>query len=512
MRLALVAVVVAVSPGASAVQDAPANPIDGYFASRWKAESLAPASPADDHEFFRRISLDLLGRLPTPDEIRAYAGDKKADKRLRLVDRLLASEEHAEFFADLWLDILVDHDVTQQDFARADLGPFRSWLRQRFHEDTPWNEIVRALLSDRGARRETPAVNFALKHLGADPLPVKLAVMSARLFLGKDIRCAQCHDHPFEEMTQDEFWGYVEFFRPLRNRGNLVELDSVRLAEPREDFGEVQGLKPKFLDGREPESGRRLGEALADFTLSTKDRSCSRAVVDRLWKHFFARRLMPPAPRAKGHLALADLLVDDFEKNGQSLRRLMRTILLSQPYQMTSAGRAEARETYAAGPLKLLGAVQFMNVFTDLFDLHEIHKKMYEKVETSPVAGQQFKDPQVMKILFYKWGQDLLLPKGRDPEEALASGTVRMAMKFMNNQRVTSMMIAQWGMLKRILSKKSKPADRIEELFLSVVSRPPTPQERRDLVEYVTASGDDKKAYEDVFWMLLNSSEFLFNH
>ena len=496
-------------------QEPPANPIDAHFALKWKSEGLAPASPANDYDFHRRLTIDLLGRLPTPDEIRAHIADKKTDKRTRLIDRLLASEECAEFMADLWLDILVDHEVTQQDFARSDLGPFRNWLRARFFEDTPYPDIVRALLSDRGGRRAKPAVNFSLKHLGAEPLPVKLAVMSARLFSNRDIRCAQCHDHPFEPMTQEEFWGYVEFFRPLRNRGDLVEVASSSRGEPKAEFGELTDCKPRFLDGRAPEEGDRLGAALAELTLTAKDRSSSRALVDRVWRHFFGRNIAPPNPKARGRRDLAEAIVTDFEQRGQSLRKLMRTIVTSQAYQLTSAGKDSDREAYAVGPLKLMGAVQFFNAFADIFNLHEMHQQMYKKVEESSVAGQQFKDPQVMKIMFTRWSQELLLPRGRDPEEAMAAGTVRMAIKFMNNKRTTGMMIAQWGLLAKIISKKSRPGDRVEELYLSLLGRPPSEQEKREYVEYLDAGNNmvtgDYKKYEDILWVLVNSSEFLFN-
>src|SRR5262245_38348670 len=110
-------------------QDAPANPVDAYFKTSWTEAGVSPAAPAGDAELLRRLTLDLWGRLPAPEEIRAFVADKSPDKRAKLIDRQLRSEEFGEFFADLWLDILVDHDVTQQDFARSDLGPFRLWLK-----------------------------------------------------------------------------------------------------------------------------------------------------------------------------------------------------------------------------------------------------------------------------------------------------------------------------------------------------------------------------------------------
>ena len=494
----------------------PANPIDAWFGGVWSRASVTPGPASDDGALFRRITLDLFGRLPTPDEIRAFTADRATDKRARLVDRMLAADECAEFLSDVWLDALIDHSVVAQDFGRTDLGPFRRWLRTQFYEDAPYDGMVRALLSDRGARREVPAVNFALKHLGTDPVPVKLAVMSARLFLAKDIRCAQCHDHPFVPLTQEEFWGYTAFFRPLnRNRGGLGENEADPSGPLRDDLGEMRGVAPRFLDGRKAPEGKRLGEALADLTLTTKEKDCSKALVDRMWRHFFGRRLIT-TPTAAGQDGLADALAADFEKQGWSVRRLMRTIVSSKAYQLSSAGKEAARALYASGPLKPMGPIQFMRVYNDVFNLHEVWREGWKTVQESETAGEQFKDPEVMKLLFYTWARDLLLPKGRDPEEDPAYGTPRMAMKFMNNQRVQAMINAYWlpSMLGKILSKKFKTPERVEEIFLSLVSRPPTRGERAEFVEYVQGrpSFEGKKPFEDVMWVLLNSSEFIFIH
>jgi hypothetical protein len=493
----------------------PPNPIDAWFTGYWSSKGAKPAGPATDLVFFRRVTLDLFGRLPTPDEIRAFTADKAPDKRAKLVERMLVADECAEFLSDVWLDALIDHQMTQQDFGRADMGPLRRWLRTSFHEDVPYDKIVRALLSDRGSRREFPAVNYSLKHLGGDPVPVKLAVMSARLFLGKDIRCAQCHDHPFGDMTQQEFWGYMEFFRPLRNSGDLIERKMPPAGPKRDDLGEMRGVKPRFLDGREPAPDKSLGETLADFTLTTAEKDCSRALIDRTWRQFFGRRLLT-TPTEKNLDELAARLAAEFEREGWSLRKLLRTIVTSKAYQMDSKGREADRALYAAGPLKPMGPIQFMRVYTDVFNLHDVHREMYQKIEASEVAGEQFKDPEVVKLLFYGWARELLLPKGRDPEETPGYGTPRMAMKFMNNQRIQSMINAYWSpsMLGRIMSKKYKAAERIDEIFLSIVNRPPSRGEREEYVDYVEkrASWEGKKPFEDVLWVLLNSSEFLFIH
>jgi hypothetical protein len=516
MKFAPLALLLLVSASAGAQDTAtgPSNPIDAYFSGVWASRGVKPAAPADDLVFFRRLHLDLLGRGPAPDEIRAWIKDKTADKRAKLIDRLVAADECSEFFADVWLDALIDHSMTYQDFLRTDVGPLRRWLRTSFHEDVPYDRIVRSLLSDRGSRRENPAVNFSLKHLNGDPVPVKLAVMSARLFLGRDIRCAQCHDHPYAELTQEEFWSYMEFFRPLRNAGDLVERPQPPRGPKRLDFGEMRDLKPRFLDGREAFPDKTLGQSLAELTLTTKEKECSRAFVQRTWRHFFGKRIVS-TPAEKGHDALAATLADRFEREDWSIRKLLKTILTSRVYQLESKGKDADRALYAVGPLKPMGPLQFMRAYTDAFDLHDDHRRAYASMEKNPETGEQLKDPEVLKILFYTWARDLLLPRGRDPEEDPAYGTPRMAMKFMNNQRVQSMINASWkeSLLGKVLSKKAKTADRIEELTLALLGRPPNAWEKETFTEHTkgrfTFVGEP---FEDIFWVLLNSTEFLFIH
>jgi len=516
MKIAATAALVLALAGASP-QETPTvqgNPIDHYFSGLWNTKNLKPAGPAPDLIFFRRLHIDLYGRGPSPDEIRAWIKDKAPDKRAKLVDRMVANDECAEFFADLWLDALIDHSMTYQDFLRTDVGPLRRWLRTSFHEDLPYDRIVRALLSDRGSRRENPAVNFSLKHLNGDPVPVKLATMSARLFLGRDIRCAQCHDHPYTDFTQEEFWGYMEFFRPLRNAGDLVERPQPPRGPKRLDFGEMRDLQPRFLDGRTALPDKTLGQSLAELTLTTKDRECSRAFVERTWRHFFGKRLLS-TPAEKNHDALAATLAERFEREEWSIRKLLRTILTSRVYQMDSKGKEADRALYAVGPLKPMGPLQFMNAYTNAFDLHDEHRRAYEKMTANPETGEQLKDPEVLKVLFYTWARDLLMPRGRDPEEDPAYGTPRMAMKFMNNQRMQSMINATWkdSLLGKILVKKTKPSERIEELTLAMLGRMPTTWEKQEFGEHLkerfTFVGE---GYEDIFWVLLNSTEFLFIH
>lgn len=475
-----------------------ANPIDRHFEPVWR-EAAAP--PADDAVFLRRVSLDLTGRLPTAGEIRAFL---KSGNRAELVDALLNSHDAAVYHADLWFQWLFDYDFEVVDLYRVDFSTFHEWIRRQFSGDVSYADFVTALLADRGSRVDRPAVNFAIKHLRPGEPPVKLAVMSARLFLGRDIRCSQCHDAPFGKMTQEEFWGYVGFFRPLAQGGyGLEERDAAPTSGAVADhLGEMR-TEARFLDGRTPEPGRPLGQELARFTLSAEGAAAPRALVERFWRLLLGRKI--PAP-------LLDELTRDFEAGGGRIRRLLRRIVLSKAYQMSSAGTDEDREAHRSGPLKAMNLVQFMTAFSDAFDLHTSHEQMFQNALKDPKSLEIFKDRQVMRLFFHKWAKEMVLPKGSDPEATDPSGTVRLAMKLMNNTKIQSLISSAWGTLRKAMRQSGKAEERIEFLFLSLLGRMPTPRESEKFVSFVKEARDSDKAYEDVFWVLVNAPEFLFVH
>jgi hypothetical protein len=398
---------------------------------------------ADDYTFCRRATLDLAGRLPTPDEARAFARSKDRDKK---IEELLASPDAARYHADLWMQWLLDWDFENRDFYRFKAGELHAWLRDGYAK--PFAETVRALVV-----REGPAGNFAKKHLDGGEPPVKLALLNARLFLGRDIRCAQCHDHPSQKLSQDEFWGFVSFFGEAR--GGI-----------RDHLGEKR-VAARYFDGRE--GGARPLEALAGFIDPRP------ALAARYWKLLMGRPDHPPAL-----------------EQAATPRDLLRAIVTLPEYRAKK------------GPLKLMNPVQFMNAFATVFDLGEAHRLLQEKAMKSDKVRDAFKEEEVLRLFFHKWARDMLLPKGQNPEEIQAAGTVRLSLKLMNNQKVANYYSIGWGTLRKVLHNKIRAADRLDELFLTVIGRPPTKAEREI---FSTKTDFD---YEDVFWALVNSAEFIF--
>jgi hypothetical protein len=488
------------------------SPLDAWFEAEWKRQGLKPAPPANDAVFLRRVSLDLTGSLPPPEDVRAFLKSSRKEKRVEKIDELIASPKAAEYFAHLWVQWLMGHDIGFRDQAQLGLGELARWLREAWARDLPYDALVRQFLGATGRVRENPPVNFIAKHLARDEPPSALAGASARLFLGKDIRCAQCHDHPFEKITQEGFWGYAAFFRTLvRTDGGVAEGPARKPASPREDLGELFS-EPRFLDGRSPEPGEARGAALARLVLTAEGNAAARAVVDRVWKLFFGRSLAP-GRGVQGKPELLDLLVQDFVDRKWSLRGLVRSIALSRTYQLSSEGPEAARREYAAGPLKMMNSIQFMRVWNFAFQWETFYRRLYAK-DAQRVAF--FSDPDAFWVDQTMRAKELLFPKGRDPEEVLASGTDRLALKLMNNRDLQLLMLAKFqetghkSLVHRVVDDLSDPGRRLEELFLLMVSRPPTDAEKSRLLAHAKRFVDPYQAFGDVFWMLFNSSEFIF--
>ncbi len=479
----------------------PGHPIDALL----QRPSSKPGPPCDDAAFLRRVSLDLTGVLPEPDAVRAFLKSTRKDKRTAKIDELLTSPAAAEYFGHLWVQWLMGHDVDGGDLVALDLGGLIRWLKSAWEKDLPFDELLRALLTAQGPFTEHPAGSFVAKHIVPGEPPAALAARSARLFLGVDLRCAQCHDHPFEKISQEDFWGFAAFFRGWTRTRDGLSVDVPRLSPKREDLGELH-TEPKFLDGRRPEEGEALPAALARLALSMEGDVAARAIVERLWKTFFGRSL-------KGRADLQRSLAEQFVRGKWSLRGFVRSIATSAAYQRSSEGDEAARSEYAAGPLKPMNSVQFMKVWNHAFQFDAYYKAVFEK---DPSKAPFFRDPDLFWIGQTMAAKELLFPKGRDPEDALASGTDRLALKLMNNRDLQLLMVAkfqqtgQLGWVWKVMRKTEDPGRRVEELFLLMVNRFPTAAEKRGLVEHLKGTRNPFHACGDVFWVLFNSAEFMF--
>jgi hypothetical protein len=511
--------------GGAVPQDPPdpvAALIDRHFEARWAAEKIVPSKPAGDHEYFRRLSLDVLGRLPKPDEVRSFVEDRSPGKRAAAVDRMLASDEAARYFADRWLRLLFGFRFEETDPIKVDFPAFTRWLIEAGREDLPYDRFAAGLLAAKGEKDERPEANFILRHLDPKEQPIALANRTARVFLGLQLQCAQCHDHPTEPFTQEDFWGLAAHFGNLKPKtrktfeGVRTKLHQDLPATVRMEGDAARAVGPRFLDGTSPPEGEPPREWLARKLLDYGDEQFARAAVNRIWRHFMGLGFVEPvdrfSPRTEPILpGLFRSLAGDFRAHGWRMRRLSRGILLSKPYGLASARTASPESEYSFKILKPQDPPQVLNSLVWALNLDTFLKTFYEQFVSNKALPEGYKNEEVFRQYLFLFVQNLLAPGRRAPEETPYAGSVRLALKLMNGKDLQGLVKAGWGRLAEVLKSEKDAGDRVDLLYLTLLSRPPDAAERARSLEHVEKRRDGA-AYEDLFWVLLNSTEFFFNH
>lgn len=501
-RLCLAALVLAALP-ASAAPRPPANPIDGYFKKAWA--KVKPKRYADDAEFLRRARLDLTGTIPTADEAEAFLRDKDAKKRDRLLDELVASREHAAYWAQLWTVALLDW--YQYGYEGYDRIEFRDWLEKKYAEGTPWNRIAQAILSAQGTAVNNPAANFAIKYLSESPEAFSTRV--TKTFMGIRLSCAQCHDHPFDSWKQTDFYGFASFLARAQvtyktrhgdGEGAILGVTDVPYGDgltPNDpDF--TAPVPPKFLGGKTPATNLWRQEFAV---LVTKDPQFARAFVNRTWTQLMGRGIVHPpenfsSKNPPSHPELLDALTEDFVAHGYDIKRLVRTIVGSKAYELTSdnAGFDPGSEkdfVFAIG--KPLSPFQY-----------------YNAVSRANGHERQFDDPYLM----IREREDLITYVFVDSLDTDASA--RHAFTDSTQNLLTKLSRDYLSDCDVFLNELVETADdrRIDRLYLAVLGRYPTAAEKRICENHIgTASEDDPTApLRDLFYALVNSHEFNVNH
>lgn len=506
------------SPGPAAVVT-PAvaeDPLERAIAEHWRAAGVEPVAEADDAEYLRRVSLDLVGRIPTADEAARFLADPRADKRARLVDGLLASDAFTEHWATLLGDTLLGGSTLERETLQAGL---RAWLRGELQAGTGWDEITRALLTVEGEVALDGPAGFLVAH-GRGRQIEALTGQTARVFLGLQVTCAQCHDDPDGRFTQREFYGLAAYY--ARTRGGLRKRDGERGAQivdrrrgelrmptaqdaPGERTGEP--VLPGFpgLDAvPSPQETRR--EALARGIVSSP--LFAKAAVGHAWSQLFGRGLVEPwddlgAPQGTEHPPLLDWLAEDFVAHDHDLRHLLRRIALSSAYQRSSMGdpdgtaaREQAFAQAAVRPLRAAPLLRSLLVATGLEDVRgrvfarELDRRL-RQVERE--YATTFDDDEMAAA------------------EAF-TGNVPQALLLQNGELTNQGVAAASGALAGLLRDHAEPAARIDALWLRVYGRPPTPARRDEVLGFLDARAHDDAAYHDLVHAMLMTSEFSTNH
>lgn len=505
--------------GTTQAQDSVPNVIDRYFDASWQTAGIRPAALCDDYEFLRRARLDVTGRLPKPDEIRSFLRSPDREKK---IDELLGSSDAADFFADTWMRILLAYKFDETLPLRINFPAFREYLKSAYAKDLPYREFATELLSETGDYRQKPAANFLLAAIDPAEPPYEITNRVTRIFLGIQMQCARCHDHPFDRFTQEDFWGLTAFFNGIKPKARKTfDGFGVKLMMSPPGGGmripdtQVE-VAARFLDGKVPDpSLPPLGE-LARCVVG--DPQFPRAIVNRIWTQFMGRGFVEPVDQFSvrtppRHPELLETLSRQFTQEGTRLRPLLRTILSSRAYQASCATMPGVDPaSYAFMVLKPMNPVQVLNFLSYALNMDVFLEQFYKKFAENKDLPETYRNPEVFRMYLHLFAQGLLAPSGIAPEETRYAGSVRLALKLMNSKDLQGLVRADWGRLAEILKKEERPELRLNEIFLTLVSRPPSLPELERYLLYLDRKKGGKGAYEDIYWVLLNSTELIFNH
>jgi hypothetical protein len=491
------------------------NVIDRELFRRLEDLKVPPSPAADDATFLRRVSLDLTGLSPQPEEVRAFLADSRADKRSSKVDELIGRRE----FHQTWMIRLGDLlQISSTRFPNSS-GSYQKWLDRRWGENAGWDVMVTELLTATGDPRtfEDGAANYALDASDAGTR----AEQTARRFLGLRLRCAQCHDHPFDVWTQDDYYHLAAFFAPVETGpgpGEVVGRPRVRI-NPAATFAHLRTKKPAvpgLPGGVKVDTGGTGADprvSLARWMTSPDNPYFARATVNWVWAQMFGRGLVDPvddlsAGNPAVHPELLDALAKHFVEHRFDLRELIRTIATSHAYELSSAtvpGNAGDSRLFSHYRPKPLSAYQMADALAQATDVPNV----YGTLGRNKRALEVF-DPSVPSTILDTFGRcDRTVSCVTSASPALS---LRQTLLLVGGDVVDAKVSSLNGYLSHLLEFTREPSDIVESLYLRTVCRLPTAEERVHWSAELAGAPSLDEAAEDLFWSLLNSREFAFNH
>ena len=500
--------------------------IDATLSASWAAQKIVPAQDSTDGEFLRRVYLDLAGRIPTVTESRNFLTDPRDDKRRQLVAQLLQRPTYAKNMTTVWRHLLLPETDSNFQFSVLAVG-FDVWLRQQFANNVGYDQMVRELLTVPIDQQVNQRINNFNNVGQASPIAYyfakeakaeNLASSSARVFLGLRLECAQCHNHPFATWTRDQFWGLAAFFAGIqsRNQGEGFVMPEKEVLDRRELAipGTDRVVQATFPDGTDPQWKFKVGprQTLADWVIDKNNPYFARAIVNRVWAHLFGIGLVEPVDEMVGgqdtvahHLELLDELAKAFVAHKYDLKYLFEAIVGSKAYQLSSKGKGAA-PLFSRQLLRGLTGEQ-------LFDSLSVATGQPDNVGDDAFAFLRGGNGPRGEFLA-KFGQQT----GKTTEHETS---IIQALTLMNGSFVgTATNPNRSQLLSAVLEAPFfDERSRIEAIYLATLARMPTAKELEKAEYFIerASTGDDLKkarseAIADVFWALINSTEFVFNH
>ena len=493
-----------------------ANAVDQHVFAKQRELQLLPTEVAGDEVFLRRVYLDVTGSLPTPDEAREFLDSSAADKRSKLINRLLERDDYAQFWALKWADLMRGSDVT---ISRRGVHSFHRYLVERFRGDRPFDEFARETLTSLGNTLYKPGANF---HRIART-PDEAAEATAQLFLGVRIGCAKCHNHPFEALTQDDYYGLAAYFARVKYKGKQFMVDDEivyldRNSEVRHPTKNVNVPPAAFGEPAgelTPDDDRR--ERLVAWLTRADNPYFARSTVNRVWYHLFGRGIVEPVDDFRdtnppSNPELLDALAAEFVKSGYRIKPVLRMVLNSSTYQL-SARPVERQSKFAAASApyftesvpRMLSAEQLLDAVAATTGLPERFPGYPKGTRAIEVAEGEIEHPFLKA--FSKPVRDVTCECAREDDPSLSQ-----VIHLLNNADIVHNIKSSQSHVSQWIAAGQTDEQLTESVYLLTLSRRPTSAER-DLVRAHLAQVADRAAgFYDLQHALLNSNEFLLRH
>lgn len=492
----------------------PQNFVDRLVDAKLQRLNVLSSWLCTDEEFVRRVYLDVIGTLPTPDEVRTYLADRRADRGERLVEKLLGRPEYAEYWALKWSDLLrVDRRVLGSKQAYH----YYSWIRDSFTNNKPYDRFARELLTAEGLLSQEPAGAL----FKVDPDPGKIASSVSQVFLGVRIACAQCHHHPYDRWTQTDYYGMQACFSQVVFKSTahgdlLASLSAAATRNPRtgeEVFAHPLGT-PNL--SKSPAGDRR--KLLAAWLTGPVNPWFARCFVNRMWEHFLGRGIVEPVDDFRitnppSNPELLDALAADFVQHSFDIQHLIRTITASRTYRLSSEPNATNErddENYSRALFRRLDAEVLLDAICQTTGTRE---KFYGiPAGSRAIELWDNESPHYFLKLFGRPVRVTACQCERSTEPS-----VSQVLHVLNSPSIHAKLVSAAGRIARLTSRFAKDAVLVDEIYLTFYARYPSADERQAALEYFKSAGAGsgegrRKAAEDLAWSLMNTVEFLFNH
>ena len=487
------------------------NYIDKLVDAKLKKLRLLPSEVCDDATFLRRACLDITGTLPSPGQIREFVQPSSAGKRDQLVDDLLGRKEFADLWVMKWAELLQIRS-RQDQFSEKAARQYFNWLQDQFARNVPLDKIVQELLTASGSNFRNPAANYYQVQTDA----LKTAENTAQVFMGMRVQCAQCHNHPFDRWTMNDYYSFAAFFPQVGRKPG---------EDPRETIifdkgdGEVKHLvdgrnmKPKFLGGDVPDlKGQSRREVLAQWIVSPQNPYFARNLANLVWAHFMGKGIIEPVDDVRlsnpaSNPELLDALAARVTEYRYDFKKLVRDICTSRTYQLSTRANdtnASDERNFSHAAIRRLRAEVLLDCICEVTDTQDHFKGL-------PAGARSVQIPDGATSGYF------LSTFGRATRETVCSCEVKTEpnlsqAQHLLNGTIVSDKIQKGGLVRKLLKQGKTPDDVIAELYLRCFNREPTGDESGKLKTFFKEGKNPEQVLNDVFWSLLNSKEFIFNH